>query len=318
MKERIAVAWSVPAGDEWLDLDGRRPVGRPGGVVATRADVDGTRDRGRGQHHCGGREPRPAGPLGPLAAAAERARPPEGAARTPGSASGAGRSRPGARRPPAPTASPAGCGCPRRRPRRVAQDGLRRLCHRPGSRGPGSWTIGRAARASSCAPAAAPARPAFARRGGSSCTIRYSAPMRLSLTSYGGWPASRWKSVAPSDQTSAASVAVDPEATSGARYAGDPVTRPVWVSEASASARAIPKSVSFTSPAWLTSMLDGLTSRWMMPAPWAAASASAACRISGPASSGASAPSRWTNALRVMPSTYSITSQVWSLSSTRS
>ncbi len=34
--------------------------------------------------------------------------------------------------------------------------------------------------------------------------------------------------------------------TSGARYAGDPVSRPVWVNEASDSIRAMPKSVSFT------------------------------------------------------------------------
>ena len=96
----------------------------------------------------------------------------------------------------------------------------------------------------------------------------------------------RWNRVAPRDHTSDASVAVDPEATSGARYAGEPVTRPVCVNVASASARAIPKSVSFTSPAGFTSMLDGFTSRWTMPALWAAASASAAWRISGPASSG--------------------------------
>ena len=91
-------------------------------------------------------------------------------------------------------------------------------------------------------------QPAFVSRGGSSCTIRYIAPSTLSPTSYGGWPASAWYSVAPSDQTSLASVACCPEATSGERYAGEPVTSPVWVSEASASARAMPKSDSFTWP----------------------------------------------------------------------
>ena len=54
--------------------------------------------------------------------------------------------------------------------------------------------------------------------------------------------------MAPSDHTSLAAVACCPEATSGARYAGDPVTSPVWVSEASAWARAMPKSESFTWP----------------------------------------------------------------------
>nr|WP_231123802.1 hypothetical protein [Nocardioides sambongensis] len=58
---------------------------------------------------------------------------------------------------------------------------------------------------------------ARSQRGGSSCTIRYSAPTRLSATSYGGAPSSVWKSVAPNDQTSLAGVALDPDATSGAR-----------------------------------------------------------------------------------------------------
>ena len=88
--------------------------------------------------------------------------------------------------------------------------------------------------------------PAFVGRGGSSFTILYIVPRTLSSVSYGGPPSSAWKSVAPSAQTSDASVAVRPVATSGARYAGEPVTRPVWVSDASASARAMPKSVSFT------------------------------------------------------------------------
>ena len=90
------------------------------------------------------------------------------------------------------------------------------------------------------------------------------------------------------------------------------------MSEASASARAIPKSVSFTSPCGVTIMLDGLTSRWTIPAACAAASASAACRTSGAASSGVRAPSRAISPLSVTPSTYSMTSQVSSPSVTRS
>ena len=55
-------------------------------------------------------------------------------------------------------------------------------------------------------------------------------------------------------------------------------------------------------------MFEGFTSRCTMPAPCAAASASAAWARSGAASSGVSAPSRRTSSARVTPSTYSITS----------
>ena len=57
---------------------------------------------------------------------------------------------------------------------------------------------------------------------------------------------------------------------------GKPVTSPVWVSEASATARAMPKSVSFTWSAAVTRMLAGFTSRCTIPAACAAASAWAA------------------------------------------
>ena len=92
--------------------------------------------------------------------------------------------------------------------RRPASGGSRPRGPGRGSRAPAPSTSGRRARGSSCARAPAPASPAFVSRGGSSCTIRYSAPIRFSLTSYGGRPASRWKSVAPRDHTSEASVAV--------------------------------------------------------------------------------------------------------------
>src|SRR3982751_34809 len=69
----------------------------------------------------------------------------------------------------------------------------------------------------------------------------------------------------------------------------------------------MPKSLSFTSPAGVTSMFEGFTSRCTIPAAWAAVSASAACLTSGAAWSGLRAPSRAIKALSVMPSTYSIT-----------
>ena len=119
--------------------------------------------------------------------------------------------------------------------------------------------------------------------------MRYMADSTLSEVSYGGRPVRAWYSVAPSDQTSLASVAGWPEATSGARYAGDPVTTPDAVIVES-RARAMPKSASFAVPSWVTSTFEGLTSRCTMPAACAAASASATCARSAAASSGSRPP----------------------------
>ena len=58
-----------------------------------------------------------------------------------------------------------------------------------------------------------------------------------------------------------------------------PSTSPVPVSATESAARAMPKSVTLTLPAGVTSRLAGLTSRCTIPAAWAWASASAACRI---------------------------------------
>src|SRR4051794_18613520 len=84
----------------------------------------------------------------------------------------------------------------------------------------------------------------------------------------------------------------------------------------------MPKSESFTWPLGATRMLDGLTSRWMMPAPWAADSALAVCARIGAAASGLSRPLSLTSSDRLVPSTYSMTSHCWLcpsvVSSTRS
>ena len=49
-----------------------------------------------------------------------------------------------------------------------------------------------------------------------------------------------------------------------------PTTAAVWViaEDASLIARAIPKSITFTSPLGVSITLPGLMSRWMMPARW--------------------------------------------------
>src|SRR4051794_19989968 len=85
-------------------------------------------------------------------------------------------------------------------------------------------------------------QPASASCGGSSWTMRYIAASTLSPISYGGRPDSAWKAVAPNDHTSLAASPAEPVATSGARYAGEPVTRPVWVNDGSPVTRAMPKS----------------------------------------------------------------------------
>jgi hypothetical protein len=58
-------------------------------------------------------------------------------------------------------------------------------------------------------------------------------------------------------------------------YAGEPSTRPAVVIGASASLRAMPKSVSLTWPSWAIKTLPGLTSRWVIPARCAARRAAA-------------------------------------------
>ena len=101
----------------------------------------------------------------------------------------------------------------------------RRQVARPaGSRVPGSSASGPRGRWPSSSPAGPRASSVPGSRGGASCTMRYMADRTLSEVSYGGRPVRAWYSVAPSDQTSLASVAGWPEATSGARYAGEPDT----------------------------------------------------------------------------------------------
>ena len=61
---------------------------------------------------------------------------------------------------------------------------------------------------------------------------------------------------------------VSPRACSGERYCAVPITAAVWVmvDDVSATARAIPKSITFTVPSMVSITLAGLMSRWMMPA----------------------------------------------------
>ena len=75
----------------------------------------------------------------------------------------------------------------------------------------------------------------------------------------------------------------------------------------SSSARAMPKSMTFTAPVLVTMMLAGLMSRWMMPASWLACSARVTGSSSFAARSGLSGPSLRTMSRRFMPWTSSMT-----------
>ena len=86
-----------------------------------------------------------------------------------------------------------------------------------------------------------------------------------------------------------------------------PSTAPVFVRGSPESARAIPKSVTFTSPCGVTSTLPGFTSRCTTPCACANDSASAISAVRRAASIGASGAYDWMMSRSVWPGTYSIT-----------
>ena len=87
-------------------------------------------------------------------------------------------------------------------------------------------------------------------------------------------------------------------------YAGVPAMTEDFAS--AVSVLASPKSISFTSPAVLRIMFEGLTSRWMICRPCAKSSASSTCRAMRRDSSTAIFPSAPMTASMVRPSTSSI------------
>jgi len=72
----------------------------------------------------------------------------------------------------------------------------------------------------------------------------------------------------------------------------------------------MPKSVSLAVPASGTITLPGVTSRWTMPARWAAASVLATCAPISATRSAGSGPSAWTSSASVGARTSSITMKV--------
>ncbi len=83
----------------------------------------------------------------------------------------------------------------------------------------------------------------------------------------------------------------------------------VWVIVAavSASARAMPKSITLTPPASVTMTLAGLMSRWTMPFSWLYSSASRIAAVIRAASSAGSTPDSSRSSRNVRPWTYSMT-----------
>ncbi len=86
-----------------------------------------------------------------------------------------------------------------------------------------------------------------------------------------------------------------------------PVTAPARVLRASASARARPRSVSFTTPSAVIRMFSGFRSRWTMPFAWAWASAASVCESTSAACAGASLPFALRISRTERPCTNSIT-----------
>ena len=86
----------------------------------------------------------------------------------------------------------------------------------------------------------------------------------------GGRPVSSSYSRQPVEYRSLRESTRSPRACSGDRYCAVPITWAVWVIVAWASliARAMPKSMTLTSPLRVTITLPGLISRCTMPAWW--------------------------------------------------
>ena len=125
----------------------------------------------------------------------------------------------------------------------------------------------------------------------------------------GGSEVSSSNSTQPAAYTSERASTDSPRACSGDRYWAVPMTAAVWVTAAcpSASARAMPKSITFTAPERVIMMLAGLTSRCTMPCRWLKSSAAEASAMTSIARRGDSGPSDFTMSRSVRPSTYSMT-----------
>jgi hypothetical protein len=123
-------------------------------------------------------------------------------------------------------------------------------------------------------------------------------------------PASRVWRVAPRAHTSAVGPGRCPDSTSGGVKVMVPTRVPVAVLVPS-ERRAMPKSPSLGEPFSSRSTLAGLTSRWRIPASWAAARASATWTPTSRTSGQGRAPSRWRRSWSEPPGRCSMTRYGW-------
>ncbi len=112
--------------------------------------------------------------------------------------------------------------------------------------------------------------------------------------------------VEPQEWMSEAGLLGWPSITSGARYPGVPMTRPVWVSRVASPVCAMPKSITIGRSS-VSITLPGFRSRWTTPAAWIAASASAIPVASRRSPRPDSGPRLRTISSRVGPDTYRVT-----------
>ena len=129
----------------------------------------------------------------------------------------------------------------------------------------------------------------------------------------GGVPVSSSNSSTPVEYTSERASTFSPRACSGDRYCAVPITAAVWVTVAalSATARAMPKSITLTAPARVIMTFPGFTSRCTMPLRWEKSSAAQTSATISIARRGISRPSALSTSRRVRPSTYSMTMYGW-------
>ncbi|GAV44090.1 hypothetical protein Saa2_07049 [Streptomyces acidiscabies] len=169
--------------------------------------------------------------------------------------------------------------------------------------GRAAGSLRRQARTRSAMPSGTPVRS-----GSSSAMRNISAGIPLSALPKGSDPVAAYESTEPRQNTSEAGVIRSPRTCSGAMKPGDPIMTPVRVSSgvSPSSARAIPKSMT-RGPSMVTMTLEGLRSRWTMPAAWMSwrACASPAARMRTDRS-GSGPWSRPTTCWRLGPATYPV------------
>ena len=120
----------------------------------------------------------------------------------------------------------------------------------------------------------------------------------------GGVPVSNSYSMQPVAYTSERASTDSPRACSGERYTAEVAVMTAWPSQ---TARAMPKSITFTAPARFSMMFAGVTSRCTIRCRCEKSSAAHTSATICIARRGGGGPSRLSTFRRVSPSTYSTT-----------